>query len=594
MNNRSSNGRHQPQPVPAPKQSLIWLGVADQFVHLANSSWALRRVTWKQETKFVIQFHGRSTHKDRDTLRRRVAIAKRAGHHREAAASGDSAAGQLRFQGPQRTNSVRRQQRKFVAAAHRSHPIHSHPKAIPHGKAIVLPSVVLPATAPPSGTLWQLGLGGCCWLLACGAALGPSSGSGRDFRGPNGSGESEAKIPAQWTDRDINWKVELPGAGHSSPVVWGTSIFLTGAKADGNTFMVLALDSMDGHVQWKKEYPASSYHIHTQNSFATGTPAVDAERVYVAWATPQAYTLVALSHSGEEVWRHSLGSFTSQHGFGSSPIVCGDLVVIDDEQDGANPNEMSSSKKKGAPGAGPTADGDDDGKSFLLAVDAATGTERWKAPRKSTVVTYSTPCLRQTAAGKQELVCDSRSHGFSGIDLATGHLNWELPIFDRRAVGSPILVGKLVLGACGVGSGNKHALRGSTRRDRRRISHNKSIKLIRPRPHMCRTPVAKGNLVFMWSDRGFATCITRPDWQNACGHGESGGDYSGSPVRGRSPVRGLGRWRSRCAGGGRQIRATGAQSTQRNMPQHAGDRGGTNVRSDGESSAVDWRAEVVS
>jgi outer membrane protein assembly factor BamB len=375
---------------------------------------------------------------------------------------------------------------------------------------------------------FRLAIVGGCWLLACGG-LAARAQEWTRFRGPNGSGESETKIPAQWTERDINWKVELPGAGHSSPVVWGHTIFLTGAAPDASVFMVLALNADDGHLLWKKEYPASSYHIHTQNSFATGTPAVDAQRVYVAWATPQAYTLVALTHTGEEVWRHSLGPFTSQHGFGSSPIVCGDLVVIDDEQDGANPNEMSSSKKKGAKTDVPTADGDDDGKSFLLAVAAATGQERWKAPRKSTVVTYATPCLREPKSGQPELICDSRSHGFSGIDLATGHVNWEFPIFDRRAVGSPILVDGLVLGSCGVGSGNNtlYAVRPGDSHGRKPQVVYKIDKTSAP---YVPTPVAKGNLVFMWSDRGFATCVNgltgKTIWRERVG-----GDFSGSPVR---------------------------------------------------------------
>ena len=243
--------------------------------------------------------------------------------------------------------------------------------------------------------LARLGLVGCCWLLACGAPAAQAQEWTR-FRGPNGSGESETKIPAKWSASDINWKIDLPGAGHSSPVVWGNTVFLTGAKSDGNVFLIFAVDAKDGQLLWKKEFPASNYHIHTQNSFATGTPAVDADRVYVAWATPQAYTLIALTHSGQEVWRHSLGSFTSQHGFGSSPIVCGDLVVIDDEQDGSNPNEMSSSKKKGAPGDGPQADGENDGEQFpVFAVDAAT---QGKSAGKRRGIRRSSPMPRPACA----------------------------------------------------------------------------------------------------------------------------------------------------------------------------------------------------
>jgi outer membrane protein assembly factor BamB len=359
------------------------------------------------------------------------------------------------------------------------------------------------------------------------------------FRGPNGSGESEAKtIPAQWTEKDYNWKVELPGVGHSSPVLWGDTIFLTSADPQNGTRFALALAAADGHTIWKKSFPASRYHIHDQNSFATGTPAVDAKHVYIAWATPEECLLLALDHNGNEVWRRPLGTFESQHGFGCSPIVVDDLVVIGDEQDGteARTGQAPKSKNKRKPGAGKSGDaaelepsGDDDGRSWIVAVDASTGTVRWKTPRRSSVVTYATPCVRPTAAGGSELICDGRSHGISGIDVATGHLNWELPIFNRRAVGSPILVGKLVLGACGVGGGDNTLF--AIRPGEGSVQTPKIVYQIgRASAPYVPTPVAKGNLVFLWNDRGIVSCI---DGQNGAMKWQEhiGGNFSGSPVR---------------------------------------------------------------
>jgi outer membrane protein assembly factor BamB len=75
------------------------------------------------------------------------------------------------------------------------------------------------------------------------------------FRGPNGAGVSEAAtVPAQWTEKDYNWKVELPGGGHSSPVVWGDRIFVTSGLDDTGRRMVLCLKAADGSVLWKREY----------------------------------------------------------------------------------------------------------------------------------------------------------------------------------------------------------------------------------------------------------------------------------------------------------------------------------------------------
>ncbi len=112
------------------------------------------------------------------------------------------------------------------------------------------------------------------------------------FRGPNGSGASETStIPARWTEADFNWKVELPGRGHSSPVLWGDKIFVTSADPSTSQWYLLCLNVSDGKTVWKRSFPWANYHIHDQNSFATSTPAVDGQRVYVASATPDQYVL---------------------------------------------------------------------------------------------------------------------------------------------------------------------------------------------------------------------------------------------------------------------------------------------------------------
>jgi outer membrane protein assembly factor BamB len=351
-------------------------------------------------------------------------------------------------------------------------------------------------------------------------ALAAASASAQEwtrFRGPNGSGQSEASIPAQWSDGDINWKAQLPGGGNSSPVLWGDKIFLTSADTKAGERFVLCLSARDGHLLWKKSYPYSKYHIHLQNSFATSTPAVDADRVYIVWSTPERSTLYALSHSGDEVWHRELGSFTSQHGFASSPIVYQDLVIIGDEQDGPNP------EAGGNPDAASL-----DGRSFLWALDRGTGEVRWKTPRKSTIVSYATPCVYQPDGGKPELIYNSRSHGMSAIDPATGKVNWELPLFDRRTVGSPILAGGLLIGACGVGSGNNTVY--AVRPDGGSLNPQMVYKIDKSSASYVPTPVAAGDLVFIWNDRGIVTCIDGPTgkihWRQRIG-----GDFFGSPVR---------------------------------------------------------------
>src|SRR6476659_10363647 len=74
------------------------------------------------------------------------------------------------------------------------------------------------------------------------------------FRGPNGTGETETStIPASWTEKDVNWKIELPGIGHSSPVLWGDKIFLTSSGDSAGGVSALCLAAADGKLLWKHD-----------------------------------------------------------------------------------------------------------------------------------------------------------------------------------------------------------------------------------------------------------------------------------------------------------------------------------------------------
>src|ERR1051326_6670952 len=95
------------------------------------------------------------------------------------------------------------------------------------------------------------------------------------FRGPNGTGISYAKtIPTKITEADVNWKVELPGSGHSSPVLWGERLFLTctGGKAGG--ISVVCLNAREGNVVWKGFFPWSPFSRTARSSPAASTAAV--------------------------------------------------------------------------------------------------------------------------------------------------------------------------------------------------------------------------------------------------------------------------------------------------------------------------------
>ena len=97
------------------------------------------------------------------------------------------------------------------------------------------------------------------------------------FRGVNGSGISDAAtVPVQWTDTDYNWKITIPGTGHSSPVVWEDRIFITSGEPQTAKRMILCLDTGTGRTIWQRDYESKPFRQHGENSYATATPAVAA------------------------------------------------------------------------------------------------------------------------------------------------------------------------------------------------------------------------------------------------------------------------------------------------------------------------------
>ena len=160
------------------------------------------------------------------------------------------------------------------------------------------------------------------------------------FRGPNGTGLSATKgIPTTWTESDYLWKVALPGVGHSSPVIWGDRVFVTSADDESAERMVMCVAAADGKLLWERRYPSSIHKKHLKNSFASATPTVDRDHVYVCWSAPDEYLVRALDHQGQEVWKVDLGSVVTQHSTGVSPIVYDGMLILGNDQDGEQTEE---------------------------------------------------------------------------------------------------------------------------------------------------------------------------------------------------------------------------------------------------------------
>jgi outer membrane protein assembly factor BamB len=258
---------------------------------------------------------------------------------------------------------------------------------------------------------------------------------------------------------------------------------------------------VDGAVLWKRTFPSHAFREHPDNSYAASTPALDGQRVYVCWNTPEEFTLMALNQDGTDAWKADLGPFVSQHGGGNSPIVFHDMVVLGNDQEGRE--------------------------SFLAAFDCKTGTPRWKVPRQSSSFSAATPCIVQPEGGSAQIVFTSRSQGMTGIEAATGRVVWSMPdAFDTRTIGSPVTLGGLVFATCGEGAGGHRLVAVNPGMDG--SPAKLSYRLTESVPYVP-TPLVKGDLLFVWTDSGAVTCAHagtgKKIWQERVG-----GSFYGSPV----------------------------------------------------------------
>ena len=328
------------------------------------------------------------------------------------------------------------------------------------------------------------------------------------FRGTNGAGQSDAdNIPAKWTEEAYHWRTALPGKGHSSVVFWDTKAFLMSADEGGLKRHAVCLDTKTGKILWQLEFSATSHSRHRLNSYASSTPAVDADHVYICWSTPDETHVMALNHDGEQVWHQDLGPFVGGHGFGTSPIVVQDLLILSSQQQGQQLDE-----------------GQQPGKSFVYALDRKMGDIRWKSPRPSTRVSYAAPCLYEPSGGEPQLICCGSYDGFFALDLTTGKEKWGLSVFDKRTVSSPVVAGDMLFGSTGSGGGGNYVVAV------RLGEEPKEIYRVRQQAPYVPTLVTHDDLAFLWSDKGIVTCINAESgdvvWRERLG-----GTFWGSPIR---------------------------------------------------------------
>lgn len=227
-----------------------------------------------------------------------------------------------------------------------------------------------------------------------------------EFRGPTGQGHSPAKnVPLKWSATDnVAWKVAVPGAGWSSPVLVNGRLYLTSAVsaegASGLALRALCLDAQDGKLLWTSDVfsPEDGSSLHRKNSHASPTPVIRDGRIYVHFGH---LGTACLDLAGKVLWRQTSLKYPPVHGNGGSPVLAGDRLIF--SCDGAND-------------------------PFVVALDRRTGEVQWKAPRRNEAVpkkfSFSTPLLI-TNAGRVELISPG-SGGTYAYDPATGRELWRV------------------------------------------------------------------------------------------------------------------------------------------------------------------------
>lgn len=271
------------------------------------------------------------------------------------------------------------------------------------------------------------------------------------WRGPNADGSApKADPPIKWdAGTNIKWKVELPGRGSATPIVWGDKIFvLASVKTDRIAkeselpkpdprfetktnpptnfykFLVLCIDRRTGKVIWEKVAAEKVPHEghHETHSYAAGSPTTDGQFVYASFGSFGTY---CYDFDGNLKWSRDLGPLHTRFGWGEAvtPVISGSSLLVNYDQ------EIDSA---------------------LYSLDASSGKNRWVAKRDEKT-SWNTPLVVEQGGIKQVILNGTnriRSHNFD-----TGELLWSCGGMTVNAIPSIISFGDSVIGMSGYGAG---------------------------------------------------------------------------------------------------------------------------------------------
>jgi outer membrane protein assembly factor BamB len=281
----------------------------------------------------------------------------------------------------------------------------------------------------------------CAAVCAAGVVRGQAGQANwPQWRGPALNGVVPGDAPLEWSDsRNVSWKIEIPGRGYSSPIVWGDKLFLTtavptgkgsgpadagggrgpggNAGVDEHRFVVMAFDRVSGKPLWQHTAatatPHEGYH-RIYGSFASNNPATDGRHVYAFFGSQG---LFAYDMNGKPVWKRDFNQrmkMRLQFGEGAAVVLHeGKLITVFDHQE----------------------------QGLLAVTDAATGKPLWSVPRHEGS-SWSTP-LVVSHQGKKQIVVTATPKAMA-YDLQTGKLEWEVTGIGLNPIPMPVQSGDVV------------------------------------------------------------------------------------------------------------------------------------------------------
>jgi len=331
------------------------------------------------------------------------------------------------------------------------------------------------------------------------------------WRGPHASGVSPtANPPLEWNEsKNIRWKVEIPGRGSASPIVWGDRVFVLTAVPSGiagdaqhaprgsltprgvHRFVVMALDRKTGKTIWERVAREQEPHerSHVDNgTWASGSPITDGERLFAYF---ESFGLYAYDLNGMLLWEKDLGDkrMRNQFGEGSTPAIHGNTLVVVWDHIG--------------------------GESFIVALDKRDGKELWRVPRKE-IDTWATPLILEVNGRAQVIV--PAMERVRSYDLESGAIVWESDGLTMNAIPSPVYGDGLVFLMSGFAGNDLKAVRVADAKGN--IDGTSAIvwTLNRDTPYVPSPVLLDGVLYFLKSNSGILTAVDArtgtPHYQN--------------------------------------------------------------------------------